>query len=226
MPAHALCDSCAKPLGAGLFGGKAPGVVVMPVGKLLSFCTFSLRKETVKEAITLPRDRLEHAVCVAEVSPNPDYHAWLPPIVSTNGADSDDKCLISGHYMEYHCSCKPGEFVLTVAATTAVKSVPAYPVAAVEAALQEELLRAVRGRFRRRGLPLPEYDAEIMILAIKIDSLTVVEILSSLDDILPFKVTESVVKAGGYKSIGAAVKHVTARVESKWMKYYSGGNLR
>jgi hypothetical protein len=103
------------------------------------------------------------------------------------------------------------------------QTIPPYPAAAVAAVMQEELLRAVRSRFRRKRQPLPIADDEVVILAIEIDSLTVVELLSNLDDILPFKVTESVVKAGGYGSIGAAAKHVVGRIETRWEKYYKGG---
>ena len=109
----------------------------------------------------------------------------------------------------------------TTAPTT--QTIPPYPATAVAAVMQEELLRAVRSRFRRKGQPLPIADDEVVILAIEIDSLTVVELLSNLDDILPFKVTESVVKAGGYGSIGAAVKHVVGRIETRWNKYHKGG---
>jgi hypothetical protein len=111
-----------------------------------------------------------------------------------------------------------------VAVTTApAKVIPLYPVAAVAAVLQEELLGAVRRRFKRKGRPLPKANDEIVPLGVEIDSLTVVELLSNLDDVLPFKVTESVVKAGGYGSIAAAVKHVVGRVEKKWIEHHGGG---
>jgi len=112
-----------------------------------------------------------------------------------------------------------------MASTTApiTQTILPYPATAVAAVMQEELLRAVRSRFRRKGQPLPIADYEVVLLAVEIDSLTVVELLSNLDDILPFKVTESVVKAGGYGSIEAAVEHVVSRVETKWNKYHTGG---
>ena len=107
-------------------------------------------------------------------------------------------------------------------AVPGAKTIPAYPAADIAAALRHELLGAIRRRYRRKGLPLPQKDDEVIIMVIEIDSLTVVELLSSLDDILPFEVTESVVKAGGYQSIEAAVTHVTSRIESKWNKYHGG----
>ena len=112
-----------------------------------------------------------------------------------------------------------------MANTTApiTQTIPPYPATAVAAVMQEELLRAVRSRFRRKGQPFLIADDEVVLLTIEIDSLTVVELLSNLDDILPFKVTESVVKAGGYGSIEAAVKHVASRIETKWNSYNKGG---
>ncbi len=111
---------------------------------------------------------------------------------------------------------------MTVVSVPSVQAAPPYPAAAVAAVMRHELLRAVRARFRRKGETLPEADSEVVLLEVEIDSLTVVELLSSLDDILPFKVTESVVKAGGYGSIEAAVKHVVGRIETKWKKYHAG----
>lgn len=112
---------------------------------------------------------------------------------------------------------------MAVTATSVPKTAPPpYPAAVVSAVMQEELLRAVRARFKRKGEALPPTDKEVVVLPVEIDSLTVVELLSSLDDILPFMVSESVVKAGGHGSIEAAVKHVVGRIETKWKKYHAG----
>jgi acyl carrier protein len=119
---------------------------------------------------------------------------------------------------------------LTVTITTAPivtapisKAAPPYPATSIGSVMQEELLRAVRSRFRRKAQALPIDDNKLVVLAVEIDSLTVVELLSALDDVLPFKVTESVVKAGGYGSIEAAVKNVVGLIETKWNKHHPGG---
>ena len=88
--------------------------------------------------------------------------------------------------------------------------------------MREELLNAIRKTYKRKGWPLPPDDTSVLALPIEIDSHTVVEALPVLDDILPFKVTESVVKAGGYSSVDAAIKHVTGRVEKKWNEHHAG----
>lgn len=113
---------------------------------------------------------------------------------------------------------------MAVTTVPITKTVPGYPATAVAAVMQEELLRAVRARFRRKAQPLPIANNEVVALATEIDSLTVVELLSTLDDILPFKVTESVVQAGGYGSIEAAVKQVVGRIERKWKEHHTGEN--
>ena len=111
---------------------------------------------------------------------------------------------------------------MAVTATSVPKTAPPYPAAAVAAVMQEELLRAVRARFKRKGEFLPTTDNDVVVLPVEIDSLTVVELLSNLDDILPFMVSESVVKAGGYGSIEGAVKHVVGKIETKWNKHHAG----
>ncbi|AHF87919.1 hypothetical protein RLEG3_06530 (plasmid) [Rhizobium leguminosarum bv. trifolii WSM1689] len=108
---------------------------------------------------------------------------------------------------------------MSATSSTLLKTIPIFPRDDVIAVLREDLLRAVRRRYRRKGLPLPKDDADIVLLTIEIDSLTVVEILAGLDDVLPFKVTECVVKAGGYKSIAGALDHLASRIEKKWDKF-------
>jgi hypothetical protein len=88
--------------------------------------------------------------------------------------------------------------------------------------MEHELISAIRSTYKRKGFPLPTDNASVIILPIEIDSQLVVEALHVLDDILPFKVTESVVKAGGYYSIDGAVKHLTGRVEKKWHEHHAG----
>lgn len=110
---------------------------------------------------------------------------------------------------------------MAVSAPTSAKVIPPYPASIAAATIRNELLRAVRAQLHRKGQTVPTADDELTIMAVEIDSLTVVELLACLDDILPFKVTESVVKAGGYGAIEDAVKHVVGRIQSKWSKHYS-----
>ncbi len=112
---------------------------------------------------------------------------------------------------------------MAVTTTLDARTTPSYPAVEVAAALRDGLVCAVRSRSRRRGVALPKADNELAILDVEIDSLTVVEMLAHLDDILPFKVTENVVRAGGYGSINAAVTHVVGGVKSKWKSFHEKG---
>ncbi|THD61607.1 hypothetical protein [Phenylobacterium sp.] len=105
---------------------------------------------------------------------------------------------------------------------TPATSSPNFPAAELASILREHLIKVVRARFRRKGLPLPTSDDEVVVMVVELDSMTVVELLSNLDDLVPFKVTESVVKAGGYDTISAAVEHVVGRLAAKWAKHHSG----
>lgn len=103
------------------------------------------------------------------------------------------------------------------------KPVPAYPKNDIAHALRGELIAAVRDMAARKGQALPPNDGDLVVLGVEIDSLTAVEILCVLDDLLPFMVGESVVRAGGYGSINEAVTHVVGRVEKEWGKHHQGG---
>jgi hypothetical protein len=112
---------------------------------------------------------------------------------------------------------------MSVGSATGVKTAPAFPAQAVATALRDELISAVRAEANRKGQPIPGKTDELVGASIEIDSLTVVEILCALDDILPFQAGERVVRAGGYNSINTAVEHVAGRVAQEWIKHHNGG---
>ena len=107
--------------------------------------------------------------------------------------------------------------------STIAETTIAYPAAAVSATLTDEFIAVTRRTFDRKGSPLTIDDQDLARAVIDIDSLTAVEILCVLDDILPFQVGESVICAGGYMSIGEAVEKIVGRVEKEWVKHHNGG---
>lgn len=111
---------------------------------------------------------------------------------------------------------------MNILAGATITTTPVFPAAEVESIMQSTLLRAVRSRYRRKKLPLPAKDSDVIVAVIEIDSMFVVEQLASLDDILPFKVTEAVVKPGGYNSIEEAAREVTRRIATKWKHHFEG----
>jgi len=90
-----------------------------------------------------------------------------------------------------------------------------YPAIHVASALKRELIDSIRAIARRNGMVVPKNDGSLVAANVEIDSLSVIEILCVLDEILPFEVGESVVRAGGYGSIQEAVDDVTASVEKE-----------
>jgi len=88
---------------------------------------------------------------------------------------------------------------------------------------KKELIDSIRAIARRKGMVVPKNDGSLVAANVEIDSLSVIEILCVLDEILPFEVGESVVRAGGYGSIQEAVDDVTASVEKEWINHHHGG---
>ena len=114
---------------------------------------------------------------------------------------------------------------MKVAALVPRTSCPPYPAAHVTTVMEQELIAAVRSDAVRRGVALPEDDVALVSFANFIDSLTVVELLCAADDVLPFEVTECVVRAGGYDSISVAVAHLVTRIEAKWIRHHTGAKV-
>lgn len=104
-----------------------------------------------------------------------------------------------------------------------IKTIPSYPADVVAKCLRDELLDAIRAEAHCEGQVLPDNPDAVAMSAIAVDSLTVVEVLCSLDDILPFEVRENAVRAGGYSSIHAAVKDLAKAIEQQWNKHHYGG---
>jgi hypothetical protein len=103
------------------------------------------------------------------------------------------------------------------------KTAPTFPADAVKDCLRDELVAAVQAEAQRKGSPLTGNAIKLGGMAIEIDSLTVVETLCALDDVLPFQVDESVVRAGGYDSIDEALTHVIGGIETKWKEHHEKG---
>ncbi|MGO8869003.1 MAG: hypothetical protein ACLQME_21150 [Alphaproteobacteria bacterium] len=112
---------------------------------------------------------------------------------------------------------------MSIATAQTGKPTPTYPANVIADYLRNELTEAVRAEANRKGRELPETIDKVLLAVIEIDSLTVVEILCVLDDILPFEVGESVVRAGGYSSINEAVKHLVKNIEQEWRNHHGGG---
>lgn len=94
----------------------------------------------------------------------------------------------------------------------------AFPAGEVEAELRKELLLVAETEAPVQGIALPGSPALVMKTTIRLDSLTVVDVLCAVEPILGHKLRESVVQTGGYTSIDAAIEHLLPRIEKAWNK--------
>lgn len=107
-------------------------------------------------------------------------------------------------------------------ATVAAPTVAAFPIAAVEACLRDELIETVKAEAAVKGVTLPAATAQVAKTAFQVDSLVVVSILCAVEPIVGFELPESVVRAGGYTSVESALEHLLPRIEKQWIKRKGG----
>jgi hypothetical protein len=111
---------------------------------------------------------------------------------------------------------------LVKTATTTV----GFPLAAVEAKLREELLGVAESAAAMHSITLPYDPIAQGAAAIQLDSLAVVDVLLSVEQIVGCTLKDHIVKAGGYSSINSAIEHLTPRIKSAWDKHAAKGGKR
>jgi hypothetical protein len=77
-----------------------------------------------------------------------------------------------------------------------------------------------------KGLALPADKPGKFAAGIHLDSLGVIDLLCGLEPVVGFELKDSLVKAGGYKSINDAVEHLMPRIEKAWSKNGSAGGKK
>ena len=111
----------------------------------------------------------------------------------------------------------------TIVKTAATK---AFPGTDVEAKLCDLLLEAVTSDAQPKGVALPADKPGKFAAGIHLDSLGVVDLLCGLEPAVGFELKDSLVKAGGYKSINDAVEHLMPCIERAWIKNGSVGGKK
>lgn len=94
----------------------------------------------------------------------------------------------------------------------------AFPLAAVEESLRNELIQVVKSDASIRGVTLPTSASQIASAPVPIDSLVVVSILCAVEPIIGFDLPDNVVDAGGYVSVEKALGQLIPRIEAEWVK--------
>lgn len=94
----------------------------------------------------------------------------------------------------------------------------AFPQAEVAAVLHTELMAIAQAEADMHGLKLPKEPNVAALAPVPMDSLVVVEILCSVQDILGFVPKDATVRPGGYNSVQDALDHLVPRLERQWHK--------
>jgi hypothetical protein len=68
------------------------------------------------------------------------------------------------------------------------------------------------------GFSLPKDPSVAAVAPVPMDSLVVVEILCSVEDVLGFQPKDATVRTGGYNSVQDALDHMMPRLETQWQK--------
>lgn len=121
------------------------------------------------------------------------------------------------YYSDVNLSCEAG--MATIIAPTAPPTV--FPKTTVIAVLTKELLSIARDEAQLRGIPFPTDQAGQMSAGIPMDSLTIVDVLCTIDPVVGFELKESIVKTGGFDSVQEAVDYMVPRIEKAWQKHGS-----
>lgn len=101
------------------------------------------------------------------------------------------------------------------------KSALAFPKAAVETAVRDELLKYIVSLAPLKEIALPTAVAAQVTFKFQIDSLGVVDLLCEVEPLLGFALKDSVVRAGGYGSVAEAMGHLMPRIEKAWLKKHA-----
>jgi len=101
-----------------------------------------------------------------------------------------------------------------------------FPLAAVEAKLRQELFGVAQSAAEMHSITLPSDPTAQSAAAIQLDSLAVVDVLLSVEDIIGCTLKDHIVKAGGYSSVNSAIEHLTPRIKSAWEKHAAKGSKK
>ncbi|MCO6364372.1 hypothetical protein [Paracoccus sp. 08] len=93
-----------------------------------------------------------------------------------------------------------------------------FPRKALQAILRDELMGVAEAEADMNGFTLPKDPGVAAIAPVPMDSLVVVEILCSVEDLLGFQPKDATVRTGGYNSVQDALDHIMPRLEKQWQK--------
>jgi hypothetical protein len=97
-----------------------------------------------------------------------------------------------------------------------------FPKTEVLAALTAELIQVATSEAAFRKIQVPSDPAQVLTVAVPMDSLTVVDAICALETIVKFELKDRTVRTGGYNSIQEALDHLMPRIERAWVRKNKG----
>ena len=94
----------------------------------------------------------------------------------------------------------------------------AFPKADAIRALVDELLQVARAEAQVRGIDLHTENPQIIQAPVPLDSLSVVDTLCAVEQVLDIELRDSIVRTGGYNSIEKAIDDLLPKIERVWVK--------
>lgn len=110
---------------------------------------------------------------------------------------------------------------MTDVTTAETETIPAFPAAEIEASIREyladegETQAVLRGGGASTGGSGGSVGPQPVI-----DSLVVVSVLCEVEPKVPFKLPDSLVRAGGYESVDAVIQHIMPKLLKRWRKHH------
>ena len=93
-----------------------------------------------------------------------------------------------------------------------------FPKDDVVKALIDELLQVAEAEAQVRGIALPPENPKIIQAPVPLDSLSVVDTLCAVEQVLNIELRDNIVRTGGYDSIAEAIEHLVPKIERVWIK--------
>jgi hypothetical protein len=131
-------------------------------------------------------------------------------------------CRIYRHHTHVECGKDTNIMSMAVSEGVGLSAPAAFPWTQVEARLHDELIAAVQAEAAVKQVALPATATGIAAASFEIDSLVVVSILCTVEPLVGFELPDSVVRAGGYSSVGSALEHLLPRIDALWTKKKGG----
>jgi hypothetical protein len=110
---------------------------------------------------------------------------------------------------------------MTDVTTTEPETIPAFPAQEIETCIRDYLTEEGETQaVLRGGGASTAGTGESAGPRPTIDSLVVVSVLCEIEPAVPFKLPDSLVRAGGYDTVDEVIQHIMPKLKKRWRKHH------